>query len=126
MLRTNPLKIEYIKTMKTAISTTFAVLILLVSCNQDNKPENVLDKNKMSTILLELHKAEAYINSNFQYNDTSKYIYKKLEDSILAANGTQLVAFDSSMAYYRRNIELLDEIYAEAIDSLSLEESLKK
>jgi hypothetical protein len=80
----------------------------------------------MATVLCELHKAEAYVNSNFQYNDSSKYIYKKLEDSILAANGTQLVAFDSSMAYYCRNIKLLDEIYAEAIDSLSLEESLGK
>lgn len=112
--------------MKTVISTTFAVLVLLVACNQDNKPVNVLDKDKMSTILRGLHKAEAYVNSNFQYNDTSKYVYKKLEDSILTANGTQFVTFDSSMAYYRRNIELLDEIYAVAIDSLSLEESLKK
>jgi len=86
----------------------------------------VLDKSKMATVLRELHKAEAYVNTNFQYNDSSKYVYKKLEDSILTANGTQLVAFDSSMAYYGRNIKLLDEIYAEAIDSLSLEESLGK
>ena len=104
----------------------FVFIAFITSCNQDNKPENVLDKNKMATVLRELHKAEAYVNSNFQYNDSSKYIYKKLEDSILPANGTQLVAFDSSMAYYSRNIKLLDKIYAEAIDSLSLEESLGK
>ena len=104
----------------------FVLLAFITSCNQGNKPENVLEKNKMATVLRELHKAEAYVSTNFQYNDTSKYIYKKLEDSILTANGTQLIAFDSSMAYYSRNIKLLDEIYAEAIDSLSLEESLGK
>lgn len=104
----------------------FVFIAFITSCNQDNKPENVLDKSKMATILRELHKAEAFVSTNFQYNDSSKYVYKKLEDSILTANGTQLVAFDSSMAYYSRNIKLLDEIYAEAIDSLSLEESLAK
>lgn len=80
----------------------------------------------MATIIRELHLAEAYVNSNFQYNDSSKYVYKKLEDSILTANGTELIAFDSSIAYYSRNIKLLDDIYAEAIDSLSLKESLAK
>ena len=104
----------------------FFFLAFITSCNQDNKPENVLDKNKMATVLRELHKAEAYVSTNFQYNDSSKYVYKKLEDSILKANNTELIVFDSSMAYYNRNIKLLDKIYAEAIDSLSVEESLDK
>ncbi len=85
----------------------------------------MLSPEKMSFILKDLHMAEAYVNSNFQYNDSSKYLYKKLEDSILNVHGTQSVAFDSSMAYYQRNIEMLDKIYEVTIDSLGMKEGIE-
>ena len=98
----------------------------LSSCKENDIPEGLLAPEKMSHILKDLHLAEAYVNSNFAYNDSSKFLYKKLEDSILVKNGTQLATFDSSMVYYQKHIKLLDEIYAVTIDSLSLKESIGK
>ena len=80
----------------------------------------------MVNLLVDLHLVEAFVNSNYPMNDSSKYLYKKYEDSTLKSHGTDQVAFDSSMAYYKRNVKLLDEIYMSVIDSLSLKEGLAK
>jgi hypothetical protein len=101
--------------------------MVLMACTDENKvPENLLQPAKMAEILENLHLAEAYVNSNFQYSDSSKFVYKRLEDSILKAQGTQLAVFDSSMRFYQKNIKLLDEVYAMTVDSLSLKEALYK
>lgn len=105
----------------------FMPIIVLMACNDENKvPENLIQPAKMAEILENLHLAEAYVNSNFQYSDTSKFVYKRLEDSILKAQGTQLAVFDSSMRFYQINVKLLDKVYALTVDSLSLKEALSK
>jgi len=108
--------------------TLIALLIelLMVSCEKNDIPSDVISPNKMSNILKELHLAEAFVNSNYQYSDSSKFVYKKLEDSILLAYETKQSIFDSSMIYYQKNVKLLDEIYTRTVDSLSLKEGLAK
>lgn len=100
-----------------------SAFVFLFSC-EESAPEKVLSKDKMVNILKELHLAEAYVNANFTYTDSSRYLYKKFEDSTYKAYGTDAVTFDSSMAYYHRNIKQLDEIYALVVDSLSLREGV--
>ena len=100
-----------------------SVSLFLFSC-EDPLPEKVLSKDKMVNILKDLHLGEAYVNANYSYNDSSRYLYKKFEDSTYKAYGTDAVTFDSSMAYYGRNIKQLDEIYALVVDSLSLKEGI--
>lgn len=107
----------------------FSCLLFLSACVffyscEEEIPEKVLSKDKMVNILKDLHLGEAYVNVNYSLNDSSKYMYHKFEDSTLKAHGTDEVTFDSSMAYYSRNIKLLDEIYALVVDSLSLKEGI--
>ena len=80
----------------------------------------------MIKILTQLHLAEAFVNANYTYSDSAKYMYKKMEDSILTAQGTNLAIFDSSMSYYQKDVKSMDEIYAASIDSLSLMEGIAK
>ena len=101
--------------------------LLLFSCSDEvQKPEGVLSKEKMIKLLKELHLAEAYVNSNYNYSDSSKYMYKTLEDSILKSLNVKEAEFDSSLKYYQKNIKLMDQIYAAAIDSLNVQESVLK
>ena len=104
----------------------FAGMVLLTwSCNKNNdKPDLVLEQDRMVPILTELHLAEAYINANFSYTDSTKTIYKHLEDSILKAYQTTKPVFDSSMNYYRKDLPKFDQIYAATVDSLNMRESL--
>ena len=106
----------------------FILLVLaLSSCKSDKQvPDNILPKDKMVLLIRDLHLVEAYINANFTYSDSSKFLFKNLEDSIFKAHQTSPVAFDSSMAYYQRNIKDMDEIYAVVVDSLSLMEGTAK
>lgn len=101
-------------------------LFVFSRCQTNEKPANVLGKEKMVNLLVDLHLVEAFVNSNYPMTDSARYLYKKWEDSTLKAHGTDHIAFDSSMAYYKRNIKLLDEIYVSVVDSLSLKEASVK
>jgi len=99
---------------------------VLSNCQKDDKPSYILDKDKMVPLLVDLHLTEAFVNSNYPMSDSARYVYKKMEDSIFKARGLDQPIFDSSMAYYKRNIKLMDEIYVSVVDSLSLREGLQK
>ncbi len=101
-------------------------IFLLGACTSEDAPSSVLGKDKMVNILMQLHLAEAFVNANYPFSDSSKFVYKSMEDSVLRVQGTDVVTFDSSMAYYQRHAELLDGIYSAVVDSLSLRESVRK
>jgi len=104
-----------------------ALTVGIASCSSETKvPDNVLDKSTMINLVSELHLTEAYVNVNYPYSDSARYIFRKLEDSVLKANGTQKTVFDSSMSYYQKDIKTMDEIYAASIDSLTLIEGTNK
>lgn len=105
----------------------FLLMLIISSCKQETQTEaNVLEKEKMVTVLTQLHLAEAYVNANYTFSDSARYVYKKLEDSILKSQGTNLAIFDSSLAYYQKDVISMDNIYAASIDSLSLMEGIAK
>lgn len=104
----------------------FLLSLTFPSCQSDDKPSYVLGKDKMVPLLIDLHLVEAYVNSNYPMSDSAKYIYYKMEDSTFNARGIDRPVFDSSMAYYKRNIKLMDDIYISVVDSLSLREGLQK
>ncbi|MBC7387999.1 MAG: DUF4296 domain-containing protein [Opitutaceae bacterium] len=103
------------------------LLMIFSACKKETQTEaNVLEKEKMVTVLTQLHLAEAYVNANYTFSDSARYLYKSLEDSILKSQGTNLAVFDSSLAYYQKDVKSMDEIYAASIDSLSLMEGISK
>ncbi len=105
----------------------FLFILLVASCNEEKSGNaNVLEKEQMVKILTSLHLAEAYVNANYTFSDSARYVYKKLEDSIFKSKGTNLAVFDSSLAYYQNDVKSMDDIYAASIDSLSLMEGMAK
>jgi hypothetical protein len=115
-------------TMLSRFSFASPLLVLFAlffaSCKEEKTPENILSKEQMVQIMKDLHLAEAFVNSNYSYSDSSKYVYKKMEDSLLKTHGTNQMVFDSSLAYYQRDMKALDKIYESVVDSLGLKEDI--
>ncbi len=109
---------------------TVFILMVLVSCNQAviDRPDNLIDEDKMVTILYDLALLEsmnsqkpAVLDSN--QVDVKKYIYKKHKiDSLQFAASSQYYASDIE------NYKLIYEKVAEQLDEKKavLESSVKK
>ncbi len=96
-------------------------IVFLMSCNEgQSKKEGIIEKSKMTNILVEIHIAEAKVNQAKLPMDSALSYYKFLESNIYEKYGIDSAQFDSSMHYYAENIRELDKIYETVLDSLNL------
>lgn len=104
-----------------------SLLILFLSACQNSKdelPEGVIAKSKMIKILTEVHILEASINyENIsigirnQYNNTHyQELFKRFE--------VDKVSFDTSLVYYKQNLEQFKEIYDSVFYNLDQKKKL--
>ena len=111
------------------ITFFFTGLLLLCSCYSTHEPppeappDNLIDKDKVVLIMADVEIAEAALrqkeNQGHEIAETSEAYYY----AIFASYEVSKEQFDSSMAYYRRDMEALNEIYEEVITRLSVIES---
>lgn len=92
---------------------------MLLSCQQDKPQKDVLEKEELVPLLVDLHLLNA-IESSVEYRkiamdvdsiDSYSYIFEK--------HGTTKAEFDSSLAWYSRHPKLFTEIYDEVIMNLT-------
>jgi len=96
----------------------------LTACGSDEKPENLIPKDKMAKVLSEIHILEAQINNlHFQHEDSSVFVYQKMKVQLLKTYDLDTATFRSSFKYYMLNPDKMKEIYAEVKKAL---ESKKK
>ena len=115
--------------MKVRFLSILCLLIFLVACNGNNlfnsRPSDVLPGEQMIPLLVDIHLADAALklnhvgqnpgNVNLYYSTSFAPVFKK--------HKTTPAVFEKSMNWYSRNIDNLDEIYAEVITRLSTLES---
>ncbi|QNL20814.1 DUF4296 domain-containing protein [Hyphobacterium sp. CCMP332] len=101
-------------------------IIFFLSCNegQTNK-EGIIEKSKMTNILVDIHIAEAKVNQAKLPMDSALSYYKYLESNIYEKYEIDSAQFNSSMHYYAENIKELDKIYETVLDSLNLRSAEK-
>jgi len=103
----------------------FAVFCL-VSCSKykTNMSNDVIPPEKMVELLVDVHKADAYITlktvSDFQ---NYQKIQKKnaFYNSIYVKYNTNQAKFDKSLSYYVQNPELFKTVYQKVIEKLNEE-----
>ncbi|QCK14403.1 hypothetical protein DCC35_06445 [Mangrovivirga cuniculi] len=113
----NHMKLQYL----------FLTLIFLSfgSCSEDNsedKPENLIDKEKMISIQKELYILDSEVNYVSGSVDSQRTVFKIYEDSIFERFGVDSTTYFESYQWYLKNPDELKDVTNAVIDSLTLEE----
>ncbi len=98
---------------------SIVLFLILISCG--STPNDVLDKDDMTSLLIDIHKGEAYmeINSNKYYTDSLR---KTVKQSVFLKHGITQAQFDTSLVWYGHHIEKYIEIYNSVIKELEKED----
>jgi len=106
-------------------ATFIALIVLFSSCSPGvermEKPSNLIEKEKMVSILTELMKLEGHVSA--KHVQLTKY-YKVISnsgDSLLKARGCTPEQFQTSMDYYAFQQIELRKMYGQVLDNLNKE-----
>lgn len=102
------------------------MLLLLVACARDRKPEGLLSEDEMVQILTDIHLAEGIVSSFPIHFDSSRILYPYLENEVFEKHAVSDSVFRTSLEFYMRDLRVMDRIYARTIDSLHVIESSGK
>lgn len=108
--------------MRNISILTLFVLFLSCSSGKDNIPHDIIPKDKMMTILMDIHIAEAGVkietspdSTLAKANDYYHFIFRQ--------NEVSEEDFRKSFRYYAKHPELLQSIYQTMLDEMSKKES---
>ncbi len=103
----------------------FTILILLLplfligSCQHDRPQKDLLKKDELIPLLIDLHMVYA-IQSSVNFRNISQDVDSvDVYTYIFEKHGVSKVAFDSSIAWYSRHPTLFTEIYDEVVMDLT-------
>lgn len=100
------------------------LVVFFASCGyQENIPENVIPKEKMIEILVDIHLADGMFTNNnvrtfYATKDSANYY-----EMIFINHGFTRENFDTSVYYYSHNINEYNKIYIEVLNKLSERET---
>ncbi len=99
--------------------------MLLTQCYPaaEPKPVNLLTEAQMTSIMIDVHLAEARLENAGLVIDSAEAVFRKMQQDIYRRHQVKDADFNASYQYYLRNLAELDKIYANVIDSLSARET---
>jgi hypothetical protein len=108
------------KLLKVHFVKIVFIWLFITSCGQvTDKPENLIDSEKMSEILSETLVLESKISRISSSSiDSTRLAYKVKELEILKKFDVDSAMYRSSYQYYIKNPKVLKEIYENAIKKL--------
>ncbi len=102
-----------------------SLFILIASCTRTidrvPEPENLIPRAKMITVLKEMMKLEAHVQT--QYGQVSTYykVMRQSGDSLLGSFKLDRKTYEASMDYYGSRQTEMQEIYSETLEKLNAE-----
>ena len=101
------------------------LIALVVGCSKTVKtPKGILEKDKMISILLDIHIKEGQVQQLRVIRDSSTRVFKYFEREIFAKHEVLDSVYYNSLSFYYDHPELMEEIYTAIVDSLSVQEQL--
>ena len=101
------------------------LLLVLPACQRPEeppKPADLVAREKMISLLADLHVLEARVESSRLQADSARSLYLSQQKALLRKSQVTDSAFQRSYRYYGIHGKDLDEIYKAVIDTLSLRE----
>lgn len=105
------------------------ISIAVLSCGGKKSGETsstILSKNEMIKILSDIQIAEATLNVKNYKRDSADIMATAFYNSIFKNHKITYQIFEESFKYYSDNPALLDEIYQQVVDDLSMKQSKVK
>ncbi len=100
------------------------LILLLCACDESiahvPKPSNLVSKETMISILIDLSISESYVQSEYHSVLLFHKLLKNCGDDVLAKNHVTFEQYSKSLDYYSSQVEPLQEIYTTALDSINL------
>lgn len=88
------------------------MLVLLGCVSPPSIPDEMLTKEKMATILTEVHLHQTYVaRMNLGSSDSSQIAYNYLEKAIFKQLKVDTASYKKSFMFYSMNPEYMKEIY---------------
>ncbi|HPM30358.1 MAG TPA: DUF4296 domain-containing protein [Chryseolinea sp.] len=98
-------------------------LFLEVSCGgKEEKSEKVLSQAEMVSTLMDIYIAEQKSTFITTKQDSSEFIFKKLNAKVLESHNVQDSVLKKSFDYYLAHPKEMEAIYTAIVDSLNLRE----
>jgi hypothetical protein len=121
-------KIDIKKNLFNSVKTlVFSFLIFaFVGCQKkEQRPSNVLDKQQLASVMIDLYLAEARLSSYPIQRDSSLALFLPRENAILAKRNLQDSTLKMTYDYYLQHPDDFNEVYDILIDSLTVLEKVK-
>lgn len=102
-------------------------LVILVACSEPEKPEGVIEPEKMTKVMMEIHILEAkmaYVP--VAPADAKKDVYYHYEGLLFDSLGITKEEYETSFNYYVDHPSEFEKIYSAVVDSLMQREKLSK
>ncbi|MEQ6120981.1 DUF4296 domain-containing protein [Reichenbachiella sp. MALMAid0571] len=103
----------------------FLVILILMatSCTKsDKKPENLLSREKMVSILIDVHILESEIQTLRLSKDSSQLLFNTFERELFEKHQVKKEVYKKSFEYYLEGVKEMEKIYEVVIDSLNYRE----
>lgn len=97
-------------------------LVLLLGCvGEPEKPDDLIEKQEMVDLLIQVHLLEAKINKvPKRAGDSSQLVFDHYQALLFEDLGIDSARYRSSMTYYLDNPKELTSVYQAVVDSLAL------
>ncbi|QMW01775.1 DUF4296 domain-containing protein [Spirosoma foliorum] len=102
-------------------------LIIACTAPEDEKPDRLIDIDKMADILTEVHMAESRVSRlGLASIDSSNIAYKHLETNIFKKFGVDTSAYRKSYIFYSSHPQDMEVIYKRVTENLQKKIDVKK
>jgi hypothetical protein len=98
------------------------IFFSLNACKKESKPADVLSKEELSAVMIDLYLGEARINGFPINRDSSLRLFLPHESEILAKRNLPDSVLRKTYSYYLQHPEDFSEVYDIIIDSLTVRE----
>lgn len=117
---------RYKRTKKYFVSFCLCFIFFIACSKKEEKiPENILPKDKMIKVMVDVHIAEAAIQNKYlSLNDSTKKIAAGYYRNLFEKNKITEQQFRESFLYYAHHLDLFNKIYEEVINELSKKQAV--
>lgn len=117
--------------MRKLVVFSIIVCFTVFACDAPDEliqpPADLLSKKQMTSLLIDLHLAEAKTSyTNVRSADSLEMLYRNYEYAIFEEHGVTDSAYLHSYEYYLDHMEQMEEIYTAIVDSFSVMNSQEK